>query len=152
MAFTRTMKMKDVIINEYTIKTAAPRGALRLFYNYVSVDAMSGIEYDDRGLCGRCSHGIRCILRIAPCCQLHPCRADGENSEEQRASCHNLSDFRFHIYHLWNVLVKVYVRGQGNMTILETGEYQATVPDKNMQRRYRCTGRKRIWHRSIFRC
>ena len=28
------------------------------------------------------------------------------------------------------VLVKVYVRGQGNMTILETGEYQATVPDK----------------------
>ena len=27
-------------------------------------------------------------------------------------------------------LVKVYVRGQGNMTILETGEYQATVPDK----------------------
>ena len=28
------------------------------------------------------------------------------------------------------VLVKVYVRKLGNMTILEPGEYQATVPDK----------------------
>ena len=27
------------------------------------------------------------------------------------------------------ILIKVYVRGQGIMTILETGEYQATVPD-----------------------
>ena len=32
------------------------------------------------------------------------------------------------------VLVKVYVREQGNMTVLEIGEYQATVPDK------RCKG------------
>ena len=29
------------------------------------------------------------------------------------------------------VLVKVYVRKLGNMTFFETGEYQATVPDKN---------------------
>ena len=27
------------------------------------------------------------------------------------------------------VFVKVYVRGQGNMTVSETGEYQATVPE-----------------------
>ena len=33
--------------NESTIKTAAPRGALRLFCGFVSVDAMSGIQYDD---------------------------------------------------------------------------------------------------------
>ena len=31
------------------------------------------------------------------------------------------------------VLVKVYVQGQGNMTILETGEYQVTVPDGNSE-------------------
>ena len=92
---------------------------------------MSGIEYDDRRLRGRCGYCIRCILRIAPCCELHPCRADSEDPEEQRASCHDLSDFRFHIYITSEVvLVKVYVRGQGNMTILEPGEYQATVPDK----------------------
>ena len=100
MTIIHTMKIDDIKTNESTIKTAAPRGALRVFYNYVSVDAMSGVQYNDRGLVSRCSHGIRCILRIAPCCQLHPCRADGENSEEQRASCHDLSDFRFHTYHL----------------------------------------------------
>ncbi len=109
-------KKYDIKINESTIKTAAPRGALRLFCDLVSVDAMSGIQYDDRGLVSRCSYGIRCILRIAPCCELHSCRADSEEPEEQCASCHDLSDFRFHIYHLWSVLVKVYVRGQGNMT------------------------------------
>ena len=75
-------KMDDTKINESTIKTAAPRGALRVFYNYISVDAMFSIQYDDRGLCGRCSHGIRCILRIAPCRELHPRRADSEYPEE----------------------------------------------------------------------
>ena len=69
-------------MNESTIKTAAPRGALRVFYNYVSVDAMSGIQYDDRGLRCRCSHGIRCVLCIAPCCELHSCCADSEDPEE----------------------------------------------------------------------
>jgi hypothetical protein len=44
------MKMKDVIINEYTIKTAAPRGALRAFCDFGSVDAMSGIRYDETGI------------------------------------------------------------------------------------------------------
>ena len=42
------VKMNGTKTNESTIKTAAPRGTLRLFYNYVSVDAMSGIQYDDR--------------------------------------------------------------------------------------------------------
>ena len=100
MTIIHASKKHHTKTNESTIKTAAPRGALRVFYNYVSVDAMSGIQDDNRGLRGRCSHGIRCILRIAPCCKLHPCRADSEDPEEQYASCHDLSDFRFHIYHL----------------------------------------------------
>ena len=87
-------------MNESTIKTAAPRGALRLFYNYVSVDAMSGIEDNDRGLRSRYGHGIRCILFVPPRCELHPSSADSEDPEEQCASGYNFSDFRFHIYHL----------------------------------------------------
>ena len=74
---TPAVRIDDLKTHESTIKTAAPRGALRVFYNYVSVDAMSCIQYDDRGLVSRCSHGIRCILRIAPCRELHPRRADG---------------------------------------------------------------------------
>ena len=53
-AFTKD----DLKTNESTIKTAAPRGALLAFCDFVSVDAMSGIQYDDRGLRGRCSYGI----------------------------------------------------------------------------------------------
>ena len=70
MTIIYDVKKCDNKTHESTMKTAAPHGALRSFYNYVSVDAMSGIQYDDRGLHGRCSHGIRCILRIAPCCEL----------------------------------------------------------------------------------
>ena len=70
MTIIHAMKKDNLKIDESTIKTAAPRGALRSFYNDVSVDAMSCIQYDDRGLRGRCIHGIRCILRIAPCCEL----------------------------------------------------------------------------------
>ena len=36
--------------NVYTIKTAALRGALRVLCDFVSVDAMPGIRYDDRGI------------------------------------------------------------------------------------------------------
>ena len=36
-------KMDDSNTNEFTTKTAAPRGALRVFCGFVSVDAMSGI-------------------------------------------------------------------------------------------------------------
>lgn len=54
----RAVKKDDLKIDESTMKTAAPRGTLRLFCDFVSVDAMSGIQYDDRGLRGRCSYGI----------------------------------------------------------------------------------------------
>lgn len=52
---------KDDIKNESKIKAAAPRGALRLFCDVVSVDAMSGIRNDDRGLRGRCGQNIRML-------------------------------------------------------------------------------------------
>ena len=100
MTIIFAMKKCDINTNESTIKTAAPRGALRAFYNYVSVDAMSSVQYNDRGLCGRCSHSIRRILRIAPSCELHSRRADSEDPEEQSTSGYDFSDFRFHIYHL----------------------------------------------------
>ena len=41
------VKMNGAKTNESTIKAAAPRGALRLFYNYVSVDAMPCIQCAD---------------------------------------------------------------------------------------------------------
>ena len=62
----RAAEKDDAKTNESTIKTAAPRGALRVFCNLIS------------------------------------------------GFIHITSEV---------VLVKVYVRGQGNMTILETGEY-----------------------------
>ena len=76
------VKRDDVKRHESTIKTAAPRGAPRAFCNYVSVDAMFSIQYDDRGLVSRCGYCIRCVLFIAPCCELHSCRTDGEDPEE----------------------------------------------------------------------
>ena len=60
LAIIFAVKMNGAKTNESTIKTAAPRGALLVFYNYVSVDAMFSIQYDDRGLRSRYSHGIRC--------------------------------------------------------------------------------------------
>ena len=58
MTIIRGVKYRNDRIIEPTIKTAAPCGALLAFCDYVSVDAMSGIQYDDRGLRGRCSYGI----------------------------------------------------------------------------------------------
>ena len=58
MTIICTAEKDNIKIDESTIKTAAPRGALLAFCDYVSVDAMSGIQYDDRGLRGRCSNGM----------------------------------------------------------------------------------------------
>ena len=61
MTIIRAAKKHHIKINESTIKTAAPRRALRAFCDSVSVDAVSGIEDDDRGLCSRCGQNIRLL-------------------------------------------------------------------------------------------
>ena len=58
MTIIYDVKKCDNKTHESTIKTAALRGAMRLFCDFVSVDAMSGIQYDERELHGRCSYGI----------------------------------------------------------------------------------------------
>lgn len=67
-----TAEKDDLKTHESTIKTAAPRGALRLFCNYVSVDVMPGIEYDDRGLrCGLEDIWLDRIQSPVPDAELH---------------------------------------------------------------------------------
>ena len=73
MTIIPAARIDDLKTHESTIKTSAPRGALRVFCNLI---------------------------------------------------------FGFIYITSEVVFIKVYVRRQGNMTILETGEYQATVPDK----------------------
>ena len=100
LAIIFAVKMNGAKTNESTIKTAAPRGALLVFYNYVSVDAMFSIQYDDRGLVSGYRDCIGCIFFISQNGKLHPCDTDCEYPKEQSTSGYDLSDFRFHTYHL----------------------------------------------------
>ena len=86
------VKMNDAKTNESTIKTAAPRGALRAF----------------------------CALRHAASCIPAALTARIPKNNAHLVTIFLISGFIYITSGM--VLVKVYVRGQGNMTIIEPGE------------------------------
>ena len=139
--------------NESTIKTAAPAGRCMHFttmFQLMPCPASSTMT-GDWSADAITASGAFCSFRHAASCIPAALTVRIPKNNALLVTIFLISGFIHITSEMF--LVKVYVREQGNMTVLETEKnITQLLRNKKMQRQCRCTGRKRIWHRSISLC